>query len=423
MSDQKDSPRTLRPQELEAVYAISQAVASAIDTQSALDEIIRLVRPVFIFDNVALFEQHNGSTLDTKFARAIGRGRTKEADLGWGEATANQVIEGGQTIIRVEKLSDEHKDRTNIRHFIGLPLRISGQYKGALVFIRFGGPNYESDQIHLAKYIANHISQLLERQRLVEQIASLEARRRLDSLQADFVAMVTHELLTPLGFIKGYSTTLLREDTTWDEATRKEFLAIIAEEADRLHELIGNLMDTSRLQSGTLKMTFQSVRLDTLLKEVILRAQSLHEGMQITLQSTAPGLTIEADPTRLAQVFDNIFGNAAKYASGSPIEVTVEQNKGLASIAIKDYGPGVQPEHLEQIFQRFYRAPQHVPSARGAGLGLYICRKIMEAHQGTISATSHPGKGMTFVIQLPSELRKDQNSDQGGRNGDFYTDR
>ncbi len=100
---------------------------------------------------------------------------------------------------------------------MGLPLRLAGQSKGVLVFIRFGGPVFTPDQISLAEFIALHVAQILERKQLVNQIANLEAKRRLDSLQDDFIAMISHELLTPLGFIKGYATTLLREDTSWDE--------------------------------------------------------------------------------------------------------------------------------------------------------------------------------------------------------------
>ena len=118
-----------------------------------------------------------------------------------------------------------------------------------------------------------HVAQLFEHDQLVQRVVSLEAERRLDRLQEDFIATVSHELLTPLGFIKGYATTLLRADATWDENTRSEFLTIIDEEADRLRELIENLMNSSRLQAGTLRLTYQPVRLDTFLKEICAARQ------------------------------------------------------------------------------------------------------------------------------------------------------
>jgi signal transduction histidine kinase len=239
---------------------------------------------------------------------------------------------------------------------------------------------------------------------MVDQIASLEAKRRLDSLQDDFIATISHELLTPLGFIKGYATTLLRDDTAWEAETQREFLTIIDEEADRLRELIDNLMDSSRLQAGTLKMTFQLIRLDPLVKEVSLRARSRHNDLQVEVIIKTPGIEIHADPTRIAQVFDNIIGNAVKYAPGSPITITIDHDKNMARIAIHDSGPGIPVQHLENIFQRFYRLPEHSNSVRGTGLGLYICRNIIEAHSGKIKAESKIGEGTTFYIYLPNEL-------------------
>lgn len=399
MSD--EGAGSLRPQELEAVYAISRAVARAVDTESTLDEILQVVRSVFIFDNMVLYVQKDPTSLEPSYARAIGRGRFREADLAWGEFTANEAYQSGQTIMRLEDGGEPSQDRTNARYFLALPLRIGEKIIGALVFIRFGGPPYTPDQIHLADFIAVHVAQLLEHRELVERIASLEARRRLDSLQHDFIAMISHELLTPLGFIKGYATTLLREDTTWDECARREFLTIIDEESDRLRELIDNLMDSSRLQAGTLHMSFQPLRLDTLLRDIVLRSSSRDEKMNIDLDLQVTGLQIQADPARMAQVFDNLLGNATKYAPDSPVSIALDRQDNMARISVHDNGPGIPPEHLGNLFKRFYRVPGENTSVRGTGLGLYICRQIIEAHQGEIDVESVLGQGTTFHILLP----------------------
>ena len=169
------------------------------------------------------------------------------------------------------------------------------------------------------------MAQLLQRHQLVERIADLEARRRLDMLQDDFISTISHELLTPLGFIKGYTTTLLREEISWDEDMRHEFLTIMNEEADRLRELIDNLLDSSRLQAGTLRMNFQTIRLDAMLKDISLRARSRNENLDIDLVLKANSVTVQADPTRLAQVFDNILNNAIKYAPSSPVTITLDR--------------------------------------------------------------------------------------------------
>jgi signal transduction histidine kinase len=403
MSEDLSTSVVLQPQELEAVYAISQSVARSTDADRTLDEIVQLARPVFIFDNIVLYEWDVEQELEPTFARAIGRGRFREADLAWGEPIAIEAHQSGQTIMRVETVKETIKDRTNIRHLLSLPLIQGEDRLGALVFIRFGGPDFTPDHIHLAEFIAAHVAQLLSRQHMVDRIASLEAKRRLEGLQDDFIAMISHELITPLGFIKGYATTLLREDTTWSADTRREFLSIIDEESDRLRELIGNLMDSSRLQADNLQMTFQKTRLDTLLRDISLRARARYEDLVIDLDIQSPGLQIQADPTRLAQVIENIIINAVKYAPGSAVTINQYTEDQYACVRVSDEGPGIPPEHLDKIFQRFYRVPNPSSTARGSGLGLYICQKIVQAHSGAIIAESEPGKGTSFLVKLPLE--------------------
>jgi signal transduction histidine kinase len=401
MEENTSKSPALRPKELEAVYAISRAVAWAKDTDAALDEIIKLARPVFIFDNMVLYLQRGADTLEPAYARAIGRGRFFEAELAWGGATANEVLRTKKVVERLEEANREVKGRMRHRYMLGLPLHLETEPTGALVFIRFGGPVFESDQIRLAEFIAGHVAQLLGHDRLVQQIAGLEADRKLDRLQEDFIATISHELLTPLGFIKGYATTLLREDTTWDDETRREFLTIIVEEADRLQELIENLMDSSRLQAGTLRMSVQLLRLDSFLKDIVLRSTSRHDSLKVKLHLETPEVKISVDPIRLAQVFDNLLTNASKYAPGSEVIIRLVQEEECALITVQDNGPGIAPEHLELLFKRFYRVPIKEATIRGTGLGLFICRQIIRAHGGQIWAESTLGEGTTFFIKLP----------------------
>ena len=410
MFEESSYSGTLRPKELEAVYAISRTVAEAVHTDPALDEVIQIARPVFIFDNMVLYVKQDDSSVEPTYARAIGRGRFREAELAWGEFTANDAFQSGKTVIRVEELPEADSDRTSLRYFLGLPLRLGEQVLGSLVFIRFGGPPYTPDQIHLAEFITAHVAQLLGHRKLVERIASLEAQRRLDSLQDDFIATISHELLTPLGFIKGYATTLLRQDTTWDDSTRREFLTIIDEETDRLRELIDNLMDSSRLQAGTMRINAQPVRLEALVRDIALRAGSRDDSLKINLEVEAPGLQIQGDPVRLAQVFENLLGNASKYAPGSPIRIALDVYEDTARIAVEDKGPGIPAEHLQNIFKRFYRVPGNTTSVRGTGLGLYICRQIIQAHNGEIKVESTLGQGTTFYIYLPCDQTSIANS-------------
>jgi signal transduction histidine kinase len=394
------APSSLRPQELEAVYAISSAVAQSIDFDNALDEIIKLARPVFIFDNMVLYTLSEGKELEPRYARVIGRGRSAEGEIAWGGFIASQVFQTGEVQEQLEKLDDWENNRLNYRLLLGLPLRSADGMIGTVVFGRFGGPAYTPDQVNLAGFIAAHTSQLLVRQHLVERIANLEAVRRLQQMQENFIATISHEICTPLGFIKGYATTLLREDTDWDEATRKEFLTIIDEETDRLRELIDNMLDSSRLQTGTLQMRFQQIHLNELLAEVCARVSSRYRGLVLHCDP-CERVIIQVDPLRVVQVLDNLINNAVKYAPDSPIFVSLQSTDRKCEITIRDRGPGISPEHLEHLFERFYRVPESINKAHGTGLGLYICREIVVAHGGEITVESELGEGTAFHIYLP----------------------
>ena len=230
---------------LEHLYAIGKAIAQATEWKPALDEISTLVRPIFIFDNLAvyLFDQQT-KAIDVMYARAMGRGRKAEADVSWGETLANQVIVNNEVVLW-EPNTNSGADRLLQPFLLGTPIRIQSDCLGAIIFIRFGGPNFDQESIRLVDFIAQQIALLIEYQNLQLDYQLLEAQHRQAELQENFISTITHELRNPLGFIKGYTTTLLRSDTTWDQATQQEFLEIIDQETDRLEALIENLLDSS----------------------------------------------------------------------------------------------------------------------------------------------------------------------------------
>jgi signal transduction histidine kinase len=388
--------------ELNAVYAIARVVAETFDTETGLDTIFRLSRTIFIFDVISLFlEDEDTGQLEPSYALALGRGRDREAELAWGEQAAVEAFRTGQTVLRQEDTGPAVAGRDRRRDYLGLPMMVGGRCVGGLVFGRFGGPVFPAEHIRLAEFIAWHVGQLLENRRMARRIASLEAARELARMQDEFVSTVSHELRTPLGFIKGYATTLLRQDAEWDATTRVEFLRIIDEEADRLRELIDNLLDSSRLESGAIGMTREPTRIAPLLRSVAERAQVAYPDM--ALRVVAPdGLPIlEIDSIRIAQVLDNLLSNAAKYAPGASVELRAVRDGEVMLIEVEDRGPGIAAEHLSQMFQRFYRAPETQRTVRGTGLGLYICRKIVESHGGQIGVDSQPGRGTRFHFTLP----------------------
>lgn len=391
----------LQTNDLKALYEISRLVTSGESLRPIIDQLIRLARSIFIFDNIAMFTKQTEEILEPIFARAIGRGRWLEADLTWGETVAKEVYITGQFTSRIEALPGNEQDRNLLRYYLGLPVYISGSMGGVLVFTRFGGPPYLEDQIELANRLAFHLAQLIEYRRLNDRLTRLEERCKLGDMQEDFISMISHDLRTPLGLIKGYATTLLRGDAAWDGKTRHEFLMIINEEADRLQEMIDHLMDSSRLQAGTLSMNMQKVCLDHLIREFVKQALIRDAKIALSLEIKETNNWVQADSARIGQVFDNLLSNAVKYAPGSPIIIELGQENMMARVVVRDFGPGIPPEHMENIFRRFYRLPGHDVHIRGVGLGLYICRQIIHAHHGEISVISQPGQGAVFQILLP----------------------
>ena len=395
--------------ELNAVYAIARIVAETFDTDAGLDAIFRLARTIFIFDTVALYLENDEShELEPSYARALGRGRSREAELAWGEPAALEAFRAGQTVLRQEDAGPVIKGRERRRDFLGVPLLVSGRCVGSIAFGRFGGPSFPSEHIQLAEFVAWHVGQLLENRRLSRRIASLEAQRELTRMQDDFISTVSHELRTPLGFIKGYVTTLLREDTEWDEASRDDFLKIIDDEADRLCELIDNLLDSSRLESGTLSMTFEPARLGPVVRAMIQRVEGANPEIEVITDMPDDLPILEIDSTRIAQVLDNFLSNATKYAPGATVYIKIAVDDERVRVEVKDEGPGIPQEYLPHLFERFYRIPDK-SAARGTGLGLYICRKIIDAHDGEIGVESIVGEGASFFFTLPvNKIRFDK---------------
>lgn len=385
---------------LSYLHELIHIAAQTEDSRSAIQKFMLALRKEFVFDNVAVYLQDESTqSLEVVYARAIGRAKDAEADAAWGEDFAGQVIKKRSLLLRDPMPDVPLDDRLHQSYLLGLPLHADKVMRGALVFVRFGGPVFEKEHIKLGSFAAELLSMLFERVAWMELHKELHDLQRQMQLQEDFVSTISHELRTPLGFIKGYSTSLLRQDTHWDDETQREFLMIIDEEADRLSLLIENVLESARLQSRTLPLRFQPLRLDAVLRDVILRLRARHKDLDVTMDFK-PIPPISGDGVRLAQVFENLFTNALKYAPGAPIIVLLEKVENNILISFIDRGPGIPKESLALIFERFYRVRSE-RSVTGTGLGLYICKQIIEAHRGKIWAESTAGQGTTFIIELP----------------------
>lgn len=240
--------------------------------------------------------------------------------------------------------------------------------------------------------------------RVIVNVVDITRFREAEEMKSTFVSVISHELKTPVALIKGYANTLAREDAHWDSATLREGLQVISEESDRLNGLINNLLDASRIQAGAFKLERGDVTLPKLAARVVENFRMQATGHRFVLDFPADFPCVSGDEERLRQVLDNLVSNAIKYSpGGGEIRIGGWSAGAQVTVYVADQGIGIPREEQGKLFQRFYRVDSSLRrSTQGAGLGLYLCKSIIEAHGGQIWLRSEPGKGTTVFFSLPA---------------------
>ncbi|HUN24278.1 MAG TPA: ATP-binding protein [Anaerolineales bacterium] len=238
---------------------------------------------------------------------------------------------------------------------------------------------------------------------IIGNVRDITRFREAERLKSTFISIVSHELKTPVSLIKGYAGTLRRKDANWNAETIEQGLQVIEEEADRLANLIEDLLDASRLQAGGLRLQMNAVSLPAIVQSVVdsFAGQGHSHKIEVDFPSNFP--YIQGDEDRLRQVLVNLLSNAIKYdPSGGTIRIKGVVQPRSVLVSVSDEGAGIPAEDIERVFDRFYRAPTPVTQrAQGAGLGLYLARAIIDAHNGQIWARSNRRKGTAFYFSLP----------------------
>jgi two-component system, OmpR family, phosphate regulon sensor histidine kinase PhoR len=247
-----------------------------------------------------------------------------------------------------------------------------------------------------------------EREGTILVFHDLTRLKQLERTREEFVANVSHELRTPLSLIKGYVETLL-DGARDNPEVAERFLKIIERNTQRLDLLIQDLLTISALESERIKLNLQPMELRPLAEKVLADLKTRAENKDVKLVNQLPELAATADANRIDQVLANLVDNAIKYgrAQGTVTVGGKKLNDGKIEIFVQDDGPGIPPESLDRVFERFYR----VDKARsrdqgGTGLGLSIVKHIVQAHGGEVWVKSEPGKGATFFFTLPSAETK-----------------
>jgi PAS domain S-box-containing protein len=234
-------------------------------------------------------------------------------------------------------------------------------------------------------------------------IRDITAQKEIEQLQRDFVSIVSHELRAPLTAIKGFAKTLVTKDEELDDATRREFLSTVNEQAERLARLVDDLLQVSRIDANRVRVELTEVDIDASLRSLMGQFHSKWGSRRLIVDTARELPLIRADRAKLEEILINLIDNAIKYSPPwTPVRVTTRVTGDEIEIAVADRGYGIAPEDAAQLFQKFHRIT--TPATRdigGTGLGLYIVKGLVEAHGGRVWVESVPGAGSTFAFTMP----------------------
>ncbi|MEP7355881.1 MAG: PAS domain S-box protein [Anaerolineales bacterium] len=308
------------------------------------------------------------------------------------------------TLVQALEEAPWEADPHNPPAVFAVPLRSKNRVLGILgAYRREGGP-ITASQSQILAALGYQLGTAIDNIQLTSEAAEVEISRAADRLRSELIANVSHELRTPLGLITVMSSTLLREDVTFDPDVQRGLLTDILDEAQRLSSLVDNVLNLSRLRSRQWHPDRRWFDLAQLVTELLANLQP-HLPHHRLVNSFAPEpLPVYAEAKRIEQVWRNLLDNAVKYSpAGSAIEVGGGRQGNSLLVWVRDHGVGLASPELERIFESFYRIETPgLPGVDGVGLGLAICREIVTVHGGRIWVESVLGAGSTFYFSLPA---------------------
>ena len=225
----------------------------------------------------------------------------------------------------------------------------------------------------------------------------------LDQMKKDFIANVSHELRTPIALLQGYTESIVDGVVTEPDEIH-ESLAIVLDESKRLNRLVNELLNVARMDAEGLSVEKETQPISDLLNKMRIKYRQQATDLELNMQFEVNNQQLwNYDMDRMDQVLTNLIDNASRYTQpGDTISVTTDEDNSYNILRITDTGTGIAPEHLQQVFDRFYKVDaSRKRGKQGTGLGLFICKMIIEEHGGIIEVESQVGEGTTFIIKLP----------------------
>ena len=280
------------------------------------------------------------------------------------------------------------------------PMLVRGAPLGVIAFQPKAAVPLRIEQREFLETLSRQAAFAFERMTLAEDARSAALRAKTEEMRSSLLSAVSHDLRTPLATITGSATALRDSPTPVDDQTRSDLLDSICEQAERLEKLVANLLDMTRLESGAIGLKREWVPLDEIVGSALTHLEKELGTRPVNVELPDPIALVSVDPVLFEQVFVNLFENAVKYTpAGSPITVRARREERHIVVDVLDSGPGIPPGSEIRIFEKFYRSSR--VGVSGAGLGLAICKGIVEAHGGTLRAENRPEGGAQFSMTLP----------------------
>jgi len=393
---------------LETANRCARALGSSLELDEAFGAFIRELRGLVPFERTAivLVDGDTATTMAT-----AGRGANEVFPPGNTDPIEGFLLErvlDGKMVVRRDleqrdSPADEQLLALGLRSELVTPLLLGARTIGMLSLSRERPDAFSEDEVELVSLLGRLGATAVQNIRAYEaERRRVEELARLSQLRADFVSLVSHELRSPMAAVIGAARTLQDRWRMLTPAQRESFLALIGDETTRLAELVGDVLDTSRIEAGTFSYHFDEVDLGRVVDEAVDAAVLAQQEVPVVASVRGALPAIRGDRARLRQVLGNLIENAVKYSpEGGEVQVSAASANGAVRIAVRDTGPGIPRDQQTRIFEKFGRVDVPGASKPGTGLGLFIARSIAEAHGGSLDVSSDAEPGSTFTLTLP----------------------
>jgi len=394
---------------LEAANRCARALASSLDVDLAFGAFIRELRGFVDFDRVTIVLVEGGRA---EVMAVAGRGTDTVFPAGSARSVRGSALDEvleGKLVYRPIMEADRYPEEEDLlalglRSRVLAPLQVGPRTIGMLGLVRAKENGFSPEEIELVNLLGRLVATAVQNIRAYEaEHTTADELRRLSALRADFVSLVSHELRSPMAAVIGAARTLQGRWRELSVEQRESFLALIGDETARLADLVGDVLDTSRIEAGTFSFAFTDVDLGELLRDVAAAAEFGQDEVRVSAEVNGALPHLRGDRERLRQVVQNLVDNAVKYSpAGSEVRVSARADDRIVRVEVQDQGPGIPLDDQKLIFEKFGRSVVAGGTKPGTGLGLFIARSIAEAHGGSLHVESAPARGATFTLELPA---------------------